>query len=122
MIKSFFDLEVYKESFSLSLEIEKNIRTFPKDEKYLLIDQSRRASRAIPALIAEGYAKRASVKEFKKYLRDALGEANEMINHLALAKAYKYIEFSQVDDLINKYQILSPSQNKFPITMSPKIW
>lgn len=106
MIKSFLDLEVYKESFGLSLEIENAIKIFPSDEKYLLVDQMRRASRAIPALIAEGYAKRESVKEFKKFLRDALGEANEMINHLALTKAKKYIKLDSVDSLINKYHIV----------------
>jgi len=106
MIKSFLDLEVYKESFELSLEIENSIKKFPSDEKYLLVDQMRRASRAIPALIAEGYAKRASIKEFKKFLRDALGEANEMINHLALTKAKKYLTLISVDNLINRYHIV----------------
>lgn len=61
MIKSFLDLDVYKESFDLSLEIEAIVRTFPKHELYLLVDQARRASRAVPALIAEGYAKRETV-------------------------------------------------------------
>jgi len=46
MIKSFLDLDVYKESFQLSLEIDKIIKTFPKEEQYLLSDQSKRASRA----------------------------------------------------------------------------
>lgn len=106
MIKSFLDLDVYKESFQLSLEIEEVVKTFPADEKYLLVDQSRRASRAIPALISEGYAKRESIKEFKKFLRDALGETNEMINHLALAKAKQYLSSSKADDLISRYHVL----------------
>lgn len=106
MIKSFLDLEVYKESFQLSLEIESLIKIFPSDEKYLLSDQMRRASRAVPALIAGGYAKRESVKEFKKFLRDALGEANEMINHLAFAKSKGYLKSEDADKLINKYHIV----------------
>lgn len=106
MIKSFLDLDVYKESFSLSLQLEHLIRSFPKYELYLLVDQMRRASRAIPALIAEGYAKRESEKEFKKFLRDALAEANEVINHLALAKAREYVSEALLDDLIDSYHIL----------------
>jgi len=106
MIKSFLDLEVYKESFQLSLEIESSIKTFPSDEKYLLCDQMRRASRAIPALVAEGYAKRESVKEFKKFLRDALGEANEMIDHLAFVKSRGYLRSENVDKMINRYYIV----------------
>lgn len=115
VIKSFLDLEVYKESFQLSLEIEKAIKLFPSDEKFLLSDQMRRASRAIPALIAEGYAKRESTKEFKKFLKDAIGEANEMINHLSFAKARNYIQLTYVDDLINKYHIVGKKLTKLRV-------
>lgn len=103
-IQSFLDLEVYKESFQLSLEIDDLVKTFPKHEKFLLVDQMLRASRAIPALIAEGYAKRESVKEFKKFLKDSIGEVNEMINHLAFAKAKRYITDGVVEKLIRRYQ------------------
>lgn len=106
MIKSFLDLEVYKLSFQLSLEIEDIIKTFPKSEQYLLADQMRRASRAIPALISEGYAKRESIKEFNKFLRDGIGEDNEMINHLAFAQARKYINYELSQSFIQRYIVL----------------
>lgn len=66
MITNFFDLDVYKESFQLSLEIEELLKTFPDLEKFLLTDQMRRASRSIPAQIAEGYARREALKDFQK--------------------------------------------------------
>lgn len=103
MIKSFLDLDVYKESFQLSLEIDDLVKVFPKGEQYLLGDQSKRASRGIPALIAEGYAKRETLPVFKKFLRDAVGEANEMINHIALAKAKGYIKPEKSEELIERY-------------------
>lgn len=106
MIQSFLDLDVYKESFQLSIEIDDHLKKFPPEEKFLLTDQMKRASRSIPALIAEGYAKRESQKEFKKFLRDALAEANEMMNHLAFAKSRKYLNYATADDLINRYNIL----------------
>lgn len=106
MIKSFLDLEVYKESFQLSIEIEELVGSYPKAELYLLTDQSKRASRAIPALIAEGYAKRETVLVFKKMIRDAIGEANEMINHIAFASARSYLTHEKADDLIDRYHIL----------------
>lgn len=105
-IQSFLDLEVYKESFQLSLEIDDSVKFYPTHEKYLLVDQSLRASRAIPALIAEGYAKREFIKEFKKFLKDAIGEVNEMVNHLAFAKAKKYLIGEKADELITRYQIV----------------
>lgn len=106
MIVSFLDLDVYKESFQLSLEIDELLKTFPAEERYLLIDQSKRVSRSIPAQIAEGYARREALKDFQRYLRDCIGEANEMINHLLLAKHKKYLLDVHADELINRYTIL----------------
>ena len=107
MIKSFLDLEVYKEAFQLSLEIEELLKSYPDLEKFLLVDQMRRASRSIPAQIAEGYARRQSLKDFQRYLRDCVGEANEMINHLLLSKHKGYIKKpGYADELIERYNKL----------------
>lgn len=107
MIKSFLDLDVYKESFQLQLEIEELLKTFPISEKYLLIDQMRRACRSIPSQIAEGYAKRISIKEFAKYLNSCVGEANEMMNHLMLSKHKGYSKkIGYSDELIQRYDRL----------------
>ena len=111
-IKSFLDLDVYKESFQLSLEIEELIVHFPKEEKFLLGDQMKRASRAIAALIAEGYAKRETLAVFKKFIRDAIGEANEMINHIAFAKAKNYISAEKSDELIERYHVVGKKLSK----------
>lgn len=107
MIKSFLDLEVYKEAFKLSLEVEELLKTYPASERFLLVDQSKRASRGIPSLIAEGYARRESIKDFQRYLRECVGEANEMINHLLLAKHKSYIKKpGYADELIERYIVL----------------
>lgn len=39
-------------------------------------------------------------------VRDAIGEANEMINHLAFAKAKGYITPKKADELIERYHVL----------------
>lgn len=107
MIKSFLDLDVYKEAFKLSLEVEDLLKSYPSSEKFLLIDQSKRASRGIPALIAEGYARRESIKDFQKYLRECVGEANEMMNHLLLANYKGYIKKPGYGkELIERYNVL----------------
>jgi len=107
VIKSFLDLEVYKDGFQLSLEIEELLKSYPSLEKFLLVDQMRRCSRSIPALIAEGYARRESIRDFQRYLRDCVGEANEMINHLLLSKHKGYIKKpGYADELIERYNKL----------------
>lgn len=67
----------------------------------------RRASRSIPAQIAEGYARRELLKDFQRYLRDCVGEANEMMNHLLLATHKKYIKKPGYgNELIERYNLL----------------
>jgi len=107
MITSFLELEVYKESFQLSIEIDDLLKSFPASEKFLLIDQMKRASRSIPAQIAEGYARREALKDFQRYLRDCVGESNEMMNHILFAKYKEYIKKNNyADELIERYNKL----------------
>ena len=107
MIVNFRDLQVYQESFQLQIEIEDLLQNFPRQEQYLLTDQMRRSCRAIPALVAEGWSKRESIKEFQKFLRDATAEANEMINHLMLVNHKSYIrDKSYAKQLLERYEVL----------------
>ena len=102
-IKSFQDLEVYQESLQLAKEINSLVKNFPNEEKFLLVDQMKRASRGIPSLIAEAWAKRKLTKEFKKYLRDAIGEVNEMMSHLEQSRLFGFIKNGQAKVIIEGY-------------------
>lgn len=78
-IKDFKDLDVYQRSYRVMIIVmEEIVKKLPDEEKYNLIDQCRRASQAVPRLIAEGYAKRHQKKGFHKYIDDAMAESNEM--------------------------------------------
>lgn len=63
----------------------------------------KRASRAIPSLIAEGWSRRKLLKNFRKYLREATGEANEMISHLEQSKIFGFTEEATAKKLIEQY-------------------
>ena len=77
--KSFEDLEVFQRAYRLSLDIHRVSLTMPKIEQHALGDQIRRASKSIPVNIAEGFGKQVgSVAEFRRFLRIALGSADEM--------------------------------------------
>ena len=78
-IRNFKDLEVYQNTYAAMLTVMTKIVTFlPECEKFDLKDQISRACKAIPRLIAEGYAKRHQKAGFQKYLDDAMAECNEM--------------------------------------------
>jgi four helix bundle protein len=79
-IKSFRDLEVYQNTYRGCIKVmTKIIPRIPDIEKNDLKSQLRRSVKAIPRLIAEGYAKRHQKRGFQKYLDDAMGECNETI-------------------------------------------
>ena len=112
MIKGFRDLEVYQESYELAVIVNKALLKLPSFEKFDLVSQMRRASKSIPANIAEGYAKRVSTKEFMKHLTIAIGSANEIEVHISLARDLGFWSKDFADDLINRYQIIGRKLNK----------
>jgi four helix bundle protein len=63
-IASFRDLKVYKKAFELQQEIFEITKRFPKEERYSLTDQMRRASRSIGGNIAESWlpARRGGIR------------------------------------------------------------
>ena len=107
-IISFKDLEIYRNTYKDSISImTKIIPKLPDSEKYDLKDQLSRSCKAIPRLIAEGYAKRHQKLGFQKYLDDALAECNETIVSLEQAKDIYGFLFDKTlcERLINNYNI-----------------
>jgi four helix bundle protein len=105
-IRSYEDLEVYQRAMALLPQVHKLALDLPDFEKYNLADQMRRASKAIPANIAEGYGKKRSAREFKAYLTTALGSSKEMLVHLKVAASLDYVAREQSDDLIAAYTVV----------------
>ena len=63
---SFEKLEVWKEAIRLSKDIYKLTVDFPKEEKYGLISQLRRASNSIGANLAEGTSRITNKDNFNE--------------------------------------------------------
>jgi len=109
-IRNFEDLDVYQNSYKASLEImTKVIPKLPIIEKNDLGNQMSRSCKAIPRLIAEGYAKKHQKRGFQKYLDDANGESNEMIvclNHCRDLYSH-FIEVGLCVKLIDNYDKIS---------------
>lgn len=115
-IKSFKDLDVYQRAMVAAKEVlTKVIPRLPASEKYDLTNQLRRCCKAIPALIAEGYAKKHQIRAFKKYLEDALGESNEMNPHLIFCRDVYYIDKELCNNLIEIYDIIGKQLYKLRI-------
>src|SRR3989344_2407800 len=90
-IKSFTDLEAWKEGHKLVLLIYKITVNFPKDEMYGLISQMRRSAISITSNIAEGFS-RHSFKEKVQFYSIAQGSLTELQNQLLIAKDVGFLD------------------------------
>ena len=103
-IHSFRDLEVYQNSYKGSVLIAMRILPkLPDSERFDLKDQLSRSSKAIPRLIAEGYAKKHQKFGFQKYIDDAMAETNETIVSLEHVKDIYQVEVELCKELIELY-------------------
>ncbi len=84
-------LDAWKRSIDFVVEVYKMTDTFPKEEKFGLTSQIRRASVSIPANIAEGAA-RKSDKEFLQFLSIAQGSTSEVETEILIANRLGFLE------------------------------
>ena len=87
---NFEKLEIYKKSLQFVNKIYTIIKNFPKEERFGLTDQLRRASISILANIAEGSG-RYHKKDFIQFLRISRSSAFECIALLQVAVAQEYL-------------------------------
>jgi four helix bundle protein len=113
LISSYRDLDFYKDSYELALEIHRLTLTFPSFEKLELGSQMRRASKGIPQNIAEGWGRRSSEKDFKHFLVIALGSSDEMQVHLDFTRDLGYITVEAHSALRERYSSVSRRINAF---------
>jgi four helix bundle protein len=107
----FRDLIVYQKSYSLAMEIFEITKTFPKEERYSLVDQIRRSSRSVPANIAEAWVKRKYPKSFVSKLLDSLAEEAETEVWIDMSKDCKYIDEQLHISLLERYQEIAKMLN-----------
>jgi four helix bundle protein len=126
-ITSFRDLQVYQNSYSACIEVmTKIIPSLPESEKFDLKKQLSSSVKAIPRLIAEGYAKRHQKYGFQKYLDDAMAECNETIVGMEMCRDIfgNHIDKKLCQELVNIYDVcgrqlykLREAWGKFPKEM-----
>src|SRR4030042_6946246 len=90
MINRVQDLDVFKLSHPLTLEIYKLTKKFPPEEKFGLSSQMRRSAYSIPVNIVEG-ASRLGTKEYRQFVGIARGSLGEISYQLLLSRDLDYI-------------------------------
>jgi len=123
---SYRELEIYKQSKRLAIEVHKMALTLPKFELFEEGGQVRRSSKSVTSMIVEGYGRRRYKADFIKYLVYSHAECDETIIHLdflfetqslnneILYKALKS-DYETLSKKINNYiKWVEDNLNEFP--------
>jgi four helix bundle protein len=97
--QGFRDLLVWQKSMLLVKQIYVMTRQFPRDERFGLISQMRRAAVSIPSNIAEGQARR-STGEFIQFISNAEGSVAELETQLEIASDLGYCTPAQRESVL----------------------
>lgn len=97
----FTDLKAWQESHVLVKSVYEFLAALPKEERFGLADQLRRASISITSNIAEGFSRRGA-KEKMQFYYIALGSLTEVQNQLILAQDVGYMDEQRRDKMLEQ--------------------
>ena len=113
-MKSYRDLEIYKEGKRLAILIHKLTLGLLKFELFEEGSQIRRSSKAVATLIVEGYGRKRYKADFIRFLVYSQAEFDETIVHLDFLFETEFFKDStSYDQLKQEYESLSKRINKF---------
>ncbi|MDI7259768.1 MAG: four helix bundle protein [Thermodesulfobacteriota bacterium] len=106
--KSFEELDCWKACTEVRRFIATLVRKYPKDEKFGLVDDMKRAGRSTTHNIAEGFG-RFHYQENIQFCRQSRGSLHELIDQLITSKDEALIgdaDYNQGRELISKSLVL----------------
>ena len=106
MLRNYKDLKVWQKSYLLCLKIYEVTKEYPREEKFGLSAQSRRAGVSASSNIAEGYG-RKSTKQYIQQLYVSYGSICEIETQIMLAKDLNYMveeKFCAINSLITEVE------------------
>jgi len=101
-MENFEELRVWQEAHKLVLKVYKMTKSFPKEERFRLIDQLCRSAISVSANIVEGQAKNTT-REYLQSLYIARGSLAETKYHLLLARDLKFLKKEDYQEIIKGY-------------------
>ena len=98
MKRAHTELEAWQQGIALVKAIYEASRKLPKEERYGLTSQIRRAAVSVPANIAEGAA-RGTQKEFHQFLIIARGSISELETLLTIVREVGLLPEEKMNEL-----------------------
>lgn len=111
------ELKIWNKAIDLTVDVYKATSTFPSDERFGLVSQSRRSAVSIPSNIAEG-AGRNSKKEFTNFLGIANGSSYELQTQLVISNRLHLLGDDVLSNLLNQIDELQKMNYAFQQTLN----
>ena len=86
------DLVAWQKAMDLVEQVYVATADFPREERYGLVSQVRRAAVSVPSNIAEGQGRRTTDDEFVRFLQIAMGSLAELETQVELAVRLRFLE------------------------------
>jgi four helix bundle protein len=103
MLKNYKELKVWQKAYKLCLEIYSATSEFPKEERFGLMSQIRRAVVSVVSNIAERYGRKTTT-EYIRSLYIAYGSNCELETQMLLSGGLGYVESVRLKGTIKKIQ------------------
>lgn len=104
-IKSFTDLNAWKEGHKLVLAIYNITNNFPENEKFGLVSQMRRCAVSITSNVAEGFSRRGNKEKIQFYCI-ASGSITELQNQLVICRDLKILDDLKFQEIARQTTIV----------------
>tara|TARA_R110002124_G_scaffold280092_1_gene453181 strand:- start:19920 stop:20279 length:360 start_codon:yes stop_codon:yes gene_type:complete len=95
---SFEKLDVWNKSKDFAVKIYRATQSFPKEEKFGIISQLRRAAVSVSSNIAEGSSRKTS-KDQGRFYTIAYSSAIEVLNQLIISKELHFLSVEVYEEL-----------------------
>ena len=113
-MQNFRDLNVWQKAHRLTLEVYRITLSFPRDERFGLTSQLRRACASICANLAEGCC-RTGDKDFARFVDIAVGSASEVEYFLLLARDLSHLteaDYASLDEGVREVKRMLTGLNQ----------
>jgi four helix bundle protein len=98
---SFQELDVWRKAMDLVVRVYEVTGSFPADERFGLVSETRGAARSVPYNIAEGKMRRTTA-EYRHFVSVARGSSGELHTQLILASRLGYVSSTVFEELASR--------------------
>ena len=111
--QTYKDLEIYRTSHKLAVEIHRFTLELPKYEQYEIGSQLRRSSKSVSANIVEGFGRKRYIADYIRFLIFAMASNNETIEWIEYIRDCHQNFSGRAEHLIEELNILGRKLNRF---------